>query len=51
MYERGGKCIQSFFKEYQDALPEDEGSIVFATFCDTVKLLTMHGESKSVLST
>ena len=27
VYERGGKCIQSLFKEYQDELPEDEGAI------------------------
>ena len=25
VYERGGKCIRSFFKEYKDAIPEDEG--------------------------
>ena len=23
VYERGMKCIQSLFKEYQDTLPED----------------------------
>ena len=27
VYERGGKCILSLFKEYKDALPEDEGLI------------------------
>ena len=27
VYERGGKCIRSLFKEYQDTLPEDEGSV------------------------
>ena len=46
VYERGGKCIHSLFKEYQDALPEDEDSIGFSTFHDIVKLLKMRGESK-----
>ena len=32
-----------FLKEYQDALPEDKGSIVLATSHDIVKLLTMYG--------
>ena len=27
VHGRGGKCIQSLFKEYQDALTEYEGSI------------------------
>ena len=51
VYERGGKYIQIVFKEYQDSIREDEGSIVFATFRDIVKLLVMHGDSKSGLST
>ena len=51
MYERSGKYKQSLFKEYQDELPEDEGSIVFSTFNDIVKLLMVRGESKSRLST
>ena len=50
-YERGGKCIQSLFKVYQDALPEDLRSIGFSTFHDIVKLLTISGESNAVLST
>ena len=51
MYERSGKCIQSLFKEYQDALLENEGSIGFLNFHDIVNLLTLSGESKSGLST
>ena len=51
VFERGGKCIQSLFKEYQDALPENEGSIGFSTFHDIVKLLNLRGESKSGLCT
>ena len=51
VYERCGKCIQSLFKEYQDALPENECSIGFPNFHDIVKLLTLRGESKSGLST
>ena len=50
MYKYGGKCIQILFKEYQDSLPEDKGTIGFATFHDIVKLLKMRGESKSGLS-
>ena len=50
MYQRGGKCIRSLFKEYQYALPENEGSIGFPTLHDIVKLLTFHSESKSGLS-
>ena len=50
MYERGGKCIPIFFKEYQDALPKDEGSIVFETFRYIVTLLKMRGELKYGLS-
>ena len=50
-YERGGKCIQSLFKAYQDALPEDLRSIGFSTLRDIVKLLTIRGESNYVLST
>ena len=51
IYERDDKCIRSFCKEYQYALPEEEGSIVFTTFNDIVKILTVCGESKSGLST
>ena len=51
VYERGGKVIRSLFKEYQDSLPEDKGSIGFTTFHDIVKLLTMRGKSKSVFCT
>ena len=51
MYERGGKCIRSFFKEYKDALPEDESSIGFPTFHDIVNLLNLRGESRAGLST
>ena len=51
MYECGRKCIRSLFKEYKDALPEEEGSTGFLTFCNIVKLLTLRGESKSGLST
>ena len=47
MYERSGNCIRSLLKAYQDTLPEDEGSILFADFSDMVNLLTMRGESKS----
>ena len=39
------------FKEYQDALPEDEVSIGSVTFHYIVKLLMMCGESKAALST
>ena len=49
MYECGSKCARSFFQEYQDALPEDGGSIGFSIFHDIVKLLTMHGDSKALL--
>ena len=38
-------------KEYKDALPRDEGSILFPTLCDIIKLLTFHGESKPGLFT
>ena len=51
VYERCGKCIRSLFKEYQDALSENECSIGFPNFHDIVKLLTLRGESKSGLST
>ena len=51
MYECGGKFIQSLFTDYQDALPEEEGSTEFATFHDIVNLLTVRGESKVGLST
>ena len=51
VYERDGKCMQSLFKEYQDTLPGDKGSIRFSTFHDIFKLLTMRGESKYGLST
>ena len=51
VYECSGKCIKSLFKEYQDALPEEKCSIVFATFRDIVELLTMCGDSKSGLYT
>ena len=40
-----------FFKEYQDEVPEDEGSIGYSPFHDIVKLLMMRGKSKSELST
>ena len=49
VYERGIKCIRIFSKEYQDSLPEDEGSILFSTFHYIFNLLTMHGESKDRL--
>ena len=45
VYERGGKCIRILFKEYQDELPEDEGSIGFTTFHNIVKLLMINSES------
>ena len=51
VYECGSKGIRSLFKEYQDSLLEDEGSIVFTTFCDIFKLVTMCGESKYGFST
>ena len=51
VYECGGKFIQSLFKEYQDALPEDEGSIGFPAFSYIVNLLTVRSESKVGLST
>ena len=51
VYERGGKFIWSLFREYKDALPEDEGSIGFPNFHDIVKLLTLCVESTSGLST
>ena len=51
VYERGYKGIQFLFKEYQDSLPEDKGSIGFQFFHDIVNLLMMHGESKYGLST
>ena len=40
-----------FFKEYKDALPEDEISIGFPHVHDIVKLLTLCGESTYVFST
>ena len=39
------------FKEYQDALPENEGWIGFLNFHDIIKLLTLSVDSKSGLST
>ena len=45
--ERGSKGLRSLFKEYKDALPEDEGSVGFGIFNDIVKLMRMCGESKS----
>ena len=51
VYERGGKFIQSLFKEYNDALPEDKGLIGFPTFDYIVKLLTLRGKSKAGFST
>ena len=53
VYEGDGKYIQSVFKEYQYALPEDKSSIVFPIFHDIVKLLMMcgSGKSKDILST
>ena len=47
VYECGGNCIRSLFKEYLDALPEDKVSIRFYILHDVVTLLTMRGESKS----
>ena len=43
-YERSGKGIPIVFKECQDSLPQDEGSIGFKKIHDIVKLLTMHGK-------
>ena len=51
VYERGGKGIQFFLKEYQNSLPEEEGSVGFQNFHDIVELLIMRGESKSILYT
>ena len=51
VYKCGRKFKQSLFKEYQDAVPEEEGSTEFATFHDIVNLLTVRGESKVGLST
>ena len=51
VYERGGKGLQSLFKEYQDSLPEGACSVGFNNVHDIVKLLTMCGESKYGLST
>ena len=39
------------FKEHQDLLPEDEGSVGPQNFDDIVKLLTMRGESKAGVCT
>ena len=50
VYERGGKGLQFFLKEYQDSLPEGEGSVGFGIFHDIVKLMTMCVESKYGLS-
>ena len=43
VYECGVKCIQSLFKEYNDALLKVKGSIGFITFHDTFKMLTFRG--------
>ena len=51
VYEREEKFIRSLFKVYQDELPEDEDSILFATFNDIVRLLTMLDDSKFGFST
>ena len=51
VYECRSKCIRSLFKVYQNALPEYEVSIGFTTFQYIVKMLTMCGELKAVLST
>ena len=50
MYERGGKGIRFLFKEYQDSLPQDKGSVGFKNFHDIVKLLTTCSDPKYGLS-
>ena len=50
VYERGGKSIQSFFNNTSMHYQNTKVQIVFTTFHDIVKLLTMCGESKSGLS-
>ena len=39
------------FRDYQDSLPENEGTVGFPTFRDIVKLMMIRGESKSGFST
>ena len=51
MYEPSGKALEGMFKTYKDALPEDEYPVREPTFNDILKLLIMHDESKSGLST
>ena len=50
VYERGDKGIQFLFKEYQDSLPENEGSIGFSTFHDIFRLMMIRGDSEAGLS-
>ena len=51
VYERDGKALEGMFKTYMNALPDGDDILGEPTLNDIVKLLTMHGESKSGLST
>ena len=51
VYDCGGKALEGMFKTYKYSLPEDEDPVGEPKFNDIVKLLTMRGESKAVLST
>ena len=51
VYERDGKALEGMFKTYMGGIPEGEYTVAKLTVNDTLKLLTMCGESKDSLFT